>query len=448
MNRRTWLTSTAAATSMMLPAWPAGTAAPSRRRLRDLVITNVTVTPVAFPDPPILAASGCHGPYYLRTVLQIETADGVTGIAETLGGQHRTDTFERLKEKMNGRSVLDFQFLREQSPGPAIYAAWEMACLDAIGRAKNLRLCDLLGGPVRDEVEFASYLFYRYAADNPIVLADKRIVDDRGAGEKSLDQWGEVRTPEAMAQMAWNLHQRYGFRVHKLKGGVLDPKIELRTLHAINERFEGKHALRIDPNARWKEKTAIRIGKQLQDLPLEYYEDPVDSREGMARVRRETGLKMATNVYITSFNQVTPTIRTESVDVVLGDTYMWGGIQTVQALGLLAAGTGWGVGQHSASHAGISMAAMIHLGAVVPRMTYASDTHYIHLAEGHDIINGPKLPIRGGKMAIPEGPGLGVEIDPDKLARAHELYVKCGMRQRDDKPLMRRLVPGWEPTKY
>ena len=90
------------------------------------------------------------------------------------------------------------------------------------------------------------------------------------------------------------------------------------------------------------------------------------------------------------------------------------------------------------------MAAMIHLAASIPELTLASDTHYPWLVEGTDIIEGPKLTIQDGRMPVPAGPGLGVTLDPDKLARAHEVYQKCGMRGRDDRSLMRRLEPNWK----
>ncbi len=104
--------------------------------------------------------------------------------------------------------------------------------------------------------------------------------------------------------------------------------------------------------------------------------------------------------------------------------------------------------QHSNSHAGLSMAAMIHLGATCPQLTLASDTHYPWLPDDADLLEGPKLPIKGGRMEIPAGPGLGVSLDRDKLGRAHEVYRKCGMRGRDDAALMRRLVPGWDGKPY
>ena len=92
------------------------------------------------------------------------------------------------------------------------------------------------------------------------------------------------------------------------------------------------------------------------------------------------------------------------------------------------------------------MAAMIHVAALIPELTMASDTHYPWLPDDADIIVGKKLPIVGGRMKIPAGPGLGVELDRDKLARAHETYNKCGMRDRDDATTMRMVEPGWQRT--
>jgi glucarate dehydratase len=94
------------------------------------------------------------------------------------------------------------------------------------------------------------------------------------------------------------------------------------------------------------------------------------------------------------------------------------------------------------------MAAMIHVGAVVPQLTIASDTHYPWLPEGADILQGAKLAIRGGRMRVPEGPGLGVRLDPDKVGRAHEVYNKSGMRRRDDGYTMRLVEPGWKPEPF
>ncbi len=447
LNRRNWL----AATGGLLGACAANSllaedTTASHRVAKDLRIVDMQVTPIALPDPPILAAGGCHGPYFLRNIIELKTHDGIVGIGETHGGEDVTKALLKCRELIIGQSAFAYRgFAADvQHNGNSVYAGIELACLDAIGRATGRRLCELLGGPVREQVEFAAYLFYRYAADDPKVLDDPRIVDQRGRGENALDQWGDVRTAEAMAEMAWKFHQRWGFRVQKLKAGVLPPDIEYDTLVAINERFHKEAPLRIDPNGRWTVETAVRIGDRMQGLPIEYYEDPVQGQLAMAEVRRKTGLTMSTNSCVTRFHHIPRAIETKPIDVVLGDHHGWGGITAFQSLGTICEATGWGLSQHSNNHAGITMAAMIHVGAAVPQLTYASDTHYIWLVEGTDIIEGPNLKIDRGHMRVPDKPGVGVTLDRDKLSRAHETYIKSGMRRRDDASTMRRIVPGWK----
>jgi glucarate dehydratase len=410
-----------------------------------LTIAGLTVTPIALPDPPLLAASGCHGPYFLRNVVELRTEGGIVGIGETHGGEGVTAALQRANGIIVGQNAFAYRgFARElQALGMSAYAAIELACLDACGRATGRRLCELLGGPVRDPVEFAAYLFYRFAADHPVILADPHLVDLRGRGDHALDSWGEVRSAESMAALAVKFRDRFGFRVFKLKGGVLAPKVERDSLTAMTERLGPEARLRIDPNARWKTTTAIRIGKEIGKLPLEYYEDPVQGQAAMAEVRHATGLKMSTNMCVTRFADIPEALRLHSIDVLLVDHHYFGGFAGCQALGPIGRAAGWSLSQHSNNHAGITMAAMIHLAASIPELTLASDTHYPWLVAGFDIIEGPMLRFRGGAMQVPTGPGLGVTLDRDKLARAHEVYRKCGMRGRDDRSLMRRLEPNW-----
>lgn len=454
-DRRTFLQSAGVTGFAALIATPAIEADDRQGSSKDLTITDIKITPIALPDPPILAASGCHGPYFLRNVIEITTADGIIGIGETRGGSRRTEELVASAKRLIHKSAFAYRSFPElfkkvplgdgrSAPDPSVYAGFELACLDAVGKATGQSLSRLLGGPVRDEVEFAAYLFFRYAADDPRVFDDQHLQNDRGRGDQALDQWGEVRTPEAMADMAKRWHEKYGFTAMKLKAGVLPPDIELEALQAINDVFNGEAPLRIDPNGRWTVETALRIARELQSMPLEYYEDPVAGQEAMAQVRRETGLPMSTNSCVTRFDHIADAVRNEPVDIVLCDHHGWGGIPACQALGTLADSLGWRLSQHSNNHAGLTMAAMTHLGAVTPQIVHPSDTHYPWLVEGADIIEGPNLRFAGGKMEVPTAPGLGVNLDPDKLARAHEVYQKSGMRERNDTVTMRRFEPGWE----
>ncbi len=446
LSRRSWLGLTAG--GMLARALPA--AAPLPRGQPPLKITAVKVTPIALPDPPLLASGGCHGPYFLRNVVRLETDAGIVGIGETRGGARAAEALEQGGAAVRGRNAFAYRsFARELTAlHPGAYAGIELACLDACGKATGRRLCELLGGPVREEVEFAAYLFYRYAADHPKLLADPRVVDRRGRGERALDDWGEVRSPEAMVRQAERFRATWGFRVFKLKAGVLAPDRELETLRQMNAHFKGKHLLRIDPNARWTTPTSLNIAKGLKDLPLEYYEDPVRGQEAMAEVRRATKLPTSTNMCVTRFEHVAEAVRLRPVDVVLCDHHYWGGIPACQELGRLCESVGWKLSQHSSNHGGITMAAMIHVAAVTPQLEVASDTHYPWLPEGADVIEGPKLKIENGRLKVPAGPGVGVTLDPDRLARAHETYRKCGMKERDDAFTMRLVEPKWDRSLY
>src|SRR5262245_21512177 len=214
-------------------------AEPASSRPAPLKITGLTVTPIALPDPPLLNVGGCHGPYFLRNVVQLETDAGIVGIGETTGGEGVTRAIEQARPLVVGQNAFAWRTFRQalEKSNTAAYTAVELACLDVCGRATGRRLCELVGGPVRDQVEFAAYLFYRYAADHPKLLAHKRIVDGRGSGEKALDDWGEVRTPEAMVREAAGFRKKWGFRVLKLKGGYLSPDLELETLRALHAEF-------------------------------------------------------------------------------------------------------------------------------------------------------------------------------------------------------------------
>ena len=442
MHRRDWLR--LAASGMFGPALgeSEGEAAEGPRSPSAPRITGLKVTPIALPDPPLLAASGCHGPYFLRNVVELETDAGIVGLGETVGGQGVTSALEKARGLVVGRSIFAYRGVARElrKLGEGCYAGIELACLDACGRATGRRLVELLGGPVRDPVPLAAYLFFRYSSDHPIILADPRRV---GPSRTPMDDWGEVRSPEAMAKMAGAFRDRWGFKVFKLKGGVLAPDVEREALSAMAETLGAAARLRIDPNARWTVPTALRIGKSMAGLPLEYYEDPVRGQPAMAEVRKETGLKMSTNMCVTRFEHLAEALRVKPIDVLLCDLHYFGGIAGCLALGPVCDAAGWTMSQHSNSHAGLTMAAMAHLAAAIPQLTSASDTHYPWLPDDADIIEGPKLAIRDGAVTLPEGPGLGVSLDRDKLARANEVYRKTDMRQREDGALMRKLEPGW-----
>jgi glucarate dehydratase len=233
----------------------------------------------------------------------------------------------------------------------------------------------------------------------------------------------------------------YGFGSLKLKGGVFEPEAEAEAIAALREAFP-ELPLRLDPNANWSVATSLRVAPRLEGL-LEYLEDPTEGNPGMAEVARKTTLPLATNMCVTSFEEVPEAAALDSVAVVLSDHHYWGGFRASQRLAGICDTFGWGVSMHSNTHLGISLAAMTHLAAATPNLTYACDTHSPWQRE--EIIEPGALRWSQGSLAVPEGPGLGVELDRDALARLHEQYLACGLRFRDDKTAMLRADPSW-PT--
>ena len=282
-----------------------------------------------------------------------------------------------------------------------------------------MSVSEILGGRLRERVAFASYLFFRYA--------------DSRSGK------GEVRTVEQLVESARALKSRYGFTSHKLKGGVFPPEYELECYRALGAALDGDR-FRFDPNGVWSTETAIWFAQQIEDMRNDYLEDPVFGLNGMRRVREKVRMPLATNTVVVNFEQLAANILNTAVDVVLLDTTFWGGIRAcVKAAGVCETFQ-LGVAVHSSGELGIQLATMLHLGAVIPNLSFAADAHYHHLTD--DIIQGGKLKYEDGAIAVPTAPGLGVKLDRDKVAEYRELYQRLGSYPYDQDPLR----PGWTPT--
>ena len=391
-------------------------------------ISDVRATTVTIPlDAPLRHANGCHWGRFVRTIVEIETDSGLVGLGELGGGgESAVATVEAMKAYLLGRDPARLEEMRFllANPTASLYnnrtqvaAAIEFACLDLLGQSWGVPVCDILGGRVRDSVPFASYLFFRYAA------ADGR---------------GTIRTIDQLVAYARALKTRCGFRTHKMKGGVFPPQYELECYRALAAALPGDR-FRFDPNAVWTTEQAVRFGRAIEDLENDYLEDPVFGLTGMRHVREKLRLPLATNTVVVNFEQLAANVLNRAVDVILLDTTFWGGMRAcVRAAGVCDTFQ-LGVAVHSSGELGIQLATMLHLGAVVPNLSFAADAHYHHVAD--DIIEGGKLAYEDGAIRVPEGPGLGVRLDRDKLARYAELYREFGSYPYDQDPAR----PGWTP---
>ena len=392
-------------------------------------ITDIRATPVTVPlHAPLRHANGCHWGRFVRTIVEVETDEGIIGLGEMGGGgESAVAAFEGLKPYLVGRDPARLEEMRFLIANPTaslynnrtqVLAALEFACLDILGQKWGVPVSDILGGTLRERVPFASYLFFRYA--------------------NCEDGCGEVRTPDQLVAEALALKEQFGFASHKLKGGVFPPEYELECYRALAAALPGD-SFRFDPNGVWSTEQAIWFGQQIEDIRNDYFEDPVFGLHGMRRTREKVKMPLATNTVVVGFEQLATNVLQTAVDVILLDTTFWGGIRPcVKAAGICEAFQ-LGVAVHSSGELGIQLATMLHLGAVIPNLTFAADAHYHHLVD--DVIVGGKMEYRDGGITVPTAPGLGVTLDRDKLGEYHELYRQLGTYPYDQDPLR----PGWTP---
>jgi len=392
-------------------------------KIADLRATTVTI-PL---EAPLRHANGCHWGRFVRTIVEVETDEGLIGLGEMGGGGESAEAALRaLKSYLVGHDPARLEELRFLISNPTaslynnrtqILAAIEFACLDILGQKWGVPVSEILGGRLREHVPFASYLFFRYPSDGK----------------------GEVRTIEQLVESAKELKQRCGFTSHKLKGGVFPPEYELECYRALASTLQGDR-FRFDPNGVWSTETSIWFGQQIEDIRNDYLEDPVFGMNGMRRVREKVRMPLATNTVVVNFEQLAANVLNTAVDVMLLDTTFWGGIRACVKAAAVCETFQLGVAVHSSGELGIQLATMLHLGAVIPNLSFAADAHYHHLTD--DIIEGGKLRYDNGAIAVPTTPGLGVKLDRDKVAEYRELYQRLGSYPYDQDPLR----PGWTPT--
>jgi len=425
-------------------------------------ITDLRIHSIAIADPPLRSSYGLHAPYALRTIVELESDEGVIGITETYGGEAQVRQFESLRPQILGANPYRLTgflspMVEGQGGGDArsqtylvpgenpldattrTYAALEVACLDLIGKTVGQPVCDLIGGRVRDEVPFSAYPFYKHAGGG-------------GEGDDAReDAYGEALSPEALVRQVRQMVARYGFGSVKFKGGVLEPDIEIETIKQLYQTFGPGVPLRIDPNSAWTAETSVKAGCALaEELGRGgYLEDPTAGLENMAEVRRRLlaqGITtpLASNVAVTSFADLPRLVKLDAVQILLCDHHYWGGMRQVQHLARLARTFGLGLSMHSNTHLGVSLMGMAHVAAATAHLTYACDTHYPWQSAKDEVVAGGRVPIVNGCVRIPDQPGLGVVLDYDQLARGVERYRKCRYRKRDDEAEMRRRVdPNW-----
>jgi len=406
-------------------------------------ITEFTVIPLAFRDPPLLNSWGVHEPLALRCLVKIVVDDSVVGWGEGSGEASVLAALNEVRECVVGRSPFELGAIeqaiarrlrtgtRSARDIAGTFAIIEVACHDAQGKIAGVSVAELLGGRVRHSVPYSAYLFFKWAGHPD---AD---------GNVEADAWGAALDPQGIVSQARILTQQYGFQSIKLKAGVFPPAVEIEAIRELAKAFPG-YPLRIDPNGGWTVETSLSVARELAG-ELEYLEDPTLGLDNLAIVAKRGGLPIATNMAVTSFDTIRPALEAGAVQIVLADHHYWGGLRRSRELAKLCDSFGLGLSMHSNSHLGISLAAMTHLAAATPNLDYACDTHYPWNCADDVVVPG-SFEFEDGALAVPTSPGLGVDVDEGKVAELHDLYLSSGRTTRDDTAYMRRVDAHYDPA--
>jgi glucarate dehydratase len=420
------------------------------------------VIPVAGSDSMLLNLSGAHAPYFTRNVVLLTDDAGHTGAGEVPGGARIRQVLEDAGTAIIGHPIAAYhEILRtiqtrygdRDTAGRGLQTfdmritvhavtAVESALLDLLGQFLGVPVAALLGeGRQRSSVPVLGYLFY---------VGDQSKTDLPYASDPhENDPWLRLRhepalTTEAVLRLAEAAQARYGFHDFKLKGGVLAGQQEMETVTALAERFP-RARITLDPNGAWLLEEAVALCRGKHHV-LAYAEDPCGAEQGysgreiMAEFRRATGLPTATNMIATDWRELKHAVQLGAVDIPLADPHFWtmqGSVRVAQFC------RDWGLtwGSHSNNHFDISLAMFTHVAAAAPGNVTAIDTHWIW-QDGQRLTR-ESFQIINGSIELSDRPGLGIEVDIDRLETAHALHQKLGLGARDDTAAMQYLVPGW-----
>lgn len=433
------------------------------------IITKMQVIPVAGYDSMLMTLSGAHAPCFTRNLVLLTDSAGHTGVGEIHGGDYTCGCLNAVRPLVEGRPVSEYRQvlqtihrLSKSGPGEGgdiqtldisklkfvVKSEWAIECamLDLLGQHLGVPMCQLLGeGRQREEVEVLGYLFYVSDKDK-VPAGEMQYLDESG----SPDPWfrlrrEEILTPERVVEEAEALHEKYGFRNFKLKGGVLAGSEEMEAVRALKKRFPGAR-VNIDPNGAWSLNEAVELCKDMHGI-VTYVEDPCgpeggySGREIMREFKNATQFQVATNMIATDWRQFYHTVSLNACDIILADPHFWGFDGAVRMSQLLDSwGLTWGV--HSNNHFDITLAAFAQVGAAAVGEPAPLDTHWIW-QDGQDLLeDAPK--IVGGKLQVPQGPGLGVHLNMERVMEANALYGKLPSHDRDDAAGMQYLIPGWK----
>jgi muconate cycloisomerase len=373
-------------------------------------ITAIRATPLfcKFKQPYIWAKGTQEGAPVI--LIEVETDNGITGIGESVASPGIEPVLAILNFAIpafvgesaydGGRIIAECYEAGFNSRGtgsaPRYFAqataGIELALWDAIGKAAGQPLHRLLGGAVRDKVEYFGFL--------------------------------QGETPQELAAHARQLLEQ-GFRVIYVKVGRGE-ELDLEIVRSVRAAI-GNARLRLDANESWDMLTARRMFEKLQPFDIEFIEQPVPAplgAEGLARLRAVTGIPIAADQANYSPEDVYDVCRSRAADVITLGPHETGGVVRFRKAAAVAEAGGLNVCLHGVFETGITTCAANQVAATLNNMDDGNQIMWQLLAE--DVAASPNLTPINGALPISDKPGLGFELNRDAVARAAEAYRRLG----------------------
>ncbi len=352
-------------------------------------ITQVSVTVVEVPQTPPLAPYRSHIRSSSTTqsaIVRVDTDEGITG-----WGEHNINflpnisarRMEQAAQWAVGRDAQNISRFHVECPLESrLKSGIELALWDICGKAVGLPVAVLLGGIIRDRVEVAACM-----------------------GIQSYERAKEIAV--------WYVEQ--GFGTLKTKAGS-DMREDLEMVRGIRDAVGDKLKLRIDPNRAYSPQQALELCRELEQYDLQYLEQPIPAEplSDATWLRQQTCVPIAVNESVIGPSSVIEILQADAAAFILPDTHIAGGILPCVAIGRICEAANIPCIMHCGHDLGPKTAAMLHVAASCPAYSLANDTTYYGLED--DILT-ERLKIERGTIGVPQKPGLGIEVDPERLQR-------------------------------
>ena len=373
-------------------------------------IAEVRATPVSAPTRRKCAWSQASGNGTTRTIVQVTTETGLTGLGETMGAAASIAINEKFAPRILGMEIHERSTIKRVclpttvdfgTPSHSVdvmhYAAIEMALWDLIAKHAGLPLFRVLGGPVRERAPFVAYA---YTVD----LSEGYAIDD---------------VPRVMAEIARQSIGDLGAWFFEFKVGRYPVDCDIATVHAVREAIGPGVEIGVDANMAFDMDTVRRFMRGVERARLANIEEPVESLADVERVRRDFGVPVSTHCTDLHALQAFPMI-----DSVVGAVDCQGGISSTMTLATLARSHGKRYWLRSCNEVGVAWAAMVHLGLACPELDRPAQA-LINWMEDDLVLGEPWL-VREGGVSPPEKPGLGVELDREAFERYAAMHKSVG----------------------